>query len=814
MSNLHDVINNIHYRFPNLPLLLLGDFNFPNITWSSVTPYSNPPSSECTEFLNLCSAFNLSQLVTEPTRVTPSTANVLDLILTSSPDIVTSISCLPGLSDHSLLHFLLTAPVSRTPNERKKIRDYSRADFSSINNVLGLYIEEFMTGFFDRSVNTNWTLFREKVASLTNEYIPVKAIISNAQSPWYNQSLRRLSNRKKRFFRSAKLSNCPERWQTYERAQVEYKQAVSEAKTNFLIHTLPEMLKSNPTRFWNIVNKRDKLTITLKTVNDEIISKSQCSTVLNDIFSGSFSNTFVLSNPQLNINQFFPMFPLLIDPDGIVKIIDSLKLSSATGIDNINTKFLKNTKMYSSIILAQIFQQSLDSGELPFDWKVAKVIPLHKAGDKHNPNNYRPISLTSIPCKIMEHIIYSNLVNFLEANSFFTSSQHGFRKSYSCETQLLCLTNELHFILDSGSQADCVFLDFSKAFDKVSHKLLLFKLTKLNIDTSVLAWISSFLANRTQFVTCNDINSSETAVTSGVPQGSVLGPLLFLIYINDLPQHVSSSISLFADDCVIYREITNECDSYLLQSDLNAVSTWCETWLMELNINKCKHMRVSRRPDTSPSYHLKDIPLQSVVSYKYLGVHITYDLSWKTHTEYVINNANRTLGYIRRNFNIAPSSLRLFLYKTLVRPKLEYAASVWDPGLESLIKAIEVIQNTAARFILGNYNRTASVSSMKTNLSLPTLVERRKFFRLRLFHKIYFHNRILKQRLLIPPSYVSSRIDHSHKVGIPFCDTNKCFMSFIPTTSSEWNALPGSITQITDSIEFSRAITSYFSLFS
>lgn len=224
---------------------------------------------------------------------------------------------------------------------------------------------------------------------------------------------------------------------------------------------------------------------------------------------------------------------------------------------------------------------------------------------------------------------------------------------------------------------DCTFLDFRKAFDSVSHRLL-HKLSKLNLDPTLLKWIEAFLTDRTQYVSANNYNSRTRPVTSGVPQGSVLGPLLFLIYINDLADRVSSSIRLFADDCVIYRKITNSDDSSLLQCDLNNISSWCDNWLMNLNPTKCKYMRISKTSSNLnlPVYSLNSTALDSVLSYKYLGVHISSDLSWHKHTEYITNNANRMLGFLRRNFSLAPVSLKLLLYKTVVRSKLEYASAI------------------------------------------------------------------------------------------------------------------------------------------
>lgn len=242
-----------------------------------------------------------------------------------------------------------------------------------------------------------------------------------------------------------------------------------------------------------------------------------------------------------------------------------------------------------------------------------------------------------------------------------------------------------------------------------------------------------------------------------------------------------------------------------LQADLNTISVWCTNWSMQLNTNKCKFMRVSRICNTLPSYFLNNVALDTVNSYKYLGVHITSDLTWGFHIDYVINNANRMLGYLRRNFSKAPSSLKLLLYKALIRPKLEYAASVWDPAQHYLIHSLEIIQNNSVRFILTNYNRTASITAMKSTLNLPSLASRRKIFRLSLFHKI-FHHPILRDELILPPQYTSPRLDHVYKVAVPSCRTNSFFQSYIPRTSIEWNHLPALTATIHDHQLFKNAL--------
>lgn len=808
VHELHDAISVISTRFPSSPLLLLGDFNFPNISWNTQPPCLCPFSANANEFLDLCSLFSLSQLVTHATRLSSKTANTLDLVLTNRPDFISTISYLPGISDHSLLNFSIDLPLPRSINRLKIIRDYNKANFEAINGELSSFISVFLIDFDNRTVQANWDLFLAKVYQLIEKFIPNRTITTNTQAPWYNNYIKRLSNKKKRAYRSAKLSPTDDRWSRYKAASNTYVNALKNAKDNFLSNTLPTMLKTNAKQFWRVVNPAIDDSITLLDDAGDPFPKNVCASVLNDAFTNNFSTTTDVLLPSIPFYNYATMSPITVDVLGTGKLINSLNLHSSPGFDCINSKFLKNTCEFSTIILTKIFQQSIDSSVLPVEWKIGKVVPIYKTGIKTSPLNYRPISLTSTCCKMLEHVIYSNLVNFLESNSFFTPAQHGFRKSYSCETQLISFTHALHRILDCSSYADCIFLDFAKAFDKVCHQLLLHKLNQLSIDYNVLKWIEYFLANRSQFVYANGYNSSLTDVCSGVPQGTVLGPLLFLIYINDLPSLIKSNIYLFADDCVVVREITNINDSSILQSDLNTIATWCNTWLMKLNINKCKIMRVTRATNTQTSYYLNNSPLQLVNSYKYLGVHITSNLTWSLHIQNITNNANRMLGYLRRNFSKAPSSLKLLLYKTLIRSKLEYATSVWDPYHEKLINLLELVQNNSVRFILSKYDRAASITDMKSGLDIPSLSLRRKVFRLSLFHNLY-HHPTLRDHLIPYPQYVSNRIDHCHKVGIESSGTQAFNQSFILRTAREWNHLPAELVNINDNQLFRAALANF-----
>ena len=337
------------------------------------------------------------------------------------------------------------------------------------------------------------------------------------------------------------------------------------------------------------------------------------------------------------------------------------------------------------------------------------------------------MSLTSVCCKVLEHVICKHIRNHLDKYNIITNLQHGFRSKHSCESQLLITADDILKQFDrKRSQIDVIILDFSKAFDKVSHKLLISKLNQMGITGNIQQWIHAFLSNRTQKVVVNGEFSTSAPVTSGVPQGTVLGPLLFLCYINDLPNCVCSQVRLFADDCLLYRSVKTVSDAAILQTDLTALEHWASKWKMHFNPIKCYVMRYSRvKTPIGTPYTLCNHVLEVHTTNPYLGVLLSDDGKWGPHINAICNKANSTLGFLRRNLYNCPQQLKDTAYKALVRSKLEYASSVWSPHLAKDIKLLERIQHRAARFVCRNYDWNNSVTDMLKNLKWDTLEQRR-----------------------------------------------------------------------------------------
>ena len=398
-------------------------------------------------------------------------------------------------------------------------------------------------------------------------------------------------------------------------------------------------------------------------------------------------------------------------------------------------------------------------------------------------------------CKIFEQLIAEYLHKYFINTKWLFPLQNGFRRGYSCETQLLAFITDVFDIVSKFIQCDCITIDFQKAFDMVPHDILIKKLRRMGIDRRLVNWIENFLTDRMQCVKIGDVLSEIKHVTSGVPQGSVLAPLLFLIFINDLPANILSKIRLFADDVLLYNGVNSQADQNILQSDLFDLEKWCQANKMKINVNKCNMISFGRKfAKIQANYKLNGILLPQVSNVKYLGVYFSSDLSWSYHVQRIIAKSNRSLYFIMRNLKGAPLYVKAQAYKSLIRPILEYCSSVWDPYHNYLINDLEMVQQKAARFVHNNFKSIAEVSKMVSNLKWPSLQKRRKINRLKHIFNIcsgkeQFHELLGR---LNKPSYVS-RHDHMYKIAHIEFKTDSGRYSFLARSINDWNVLPKSI---------------------
>ena len=401
-------------------------------------------------------------------------------------------------------------------------------------------------------------------------------------------------------------------------------------------------------------------------------------------------------------------------------------------------------------------------------------------------------------------------MDHIDFHKILVHFQHGFRALHSCETQLLNTVEELIKGLNDKEELDLIVLDFSKAFDTVAHQRLLGKLQYYGVRGATHKWVTNWLTGRVQRVVID--SSEEVPVLSGVPQGTVLGPLMFILYINDISEGVTSTVKLFADDCLLFRRIRTLSDRIALQSDLDRLCNWAESWQMSFNPGKCSVLTISLKRNTvQNSYTMHGQTLQHCDHHPYLGVEMSSDMSWNHHIKATTAKAQRSLNLLRRNLSGCSRETKSRAYTTMVRPILEYAGSVWDPYHQNQIDALEAIQRRAARFACNLYSYEESVTAMLNTLGWRSLQERRFISRQCMLYKT-----IQMQTACTFPSYVTpqsrtTRASHDLQYCAPtgkLLDVYK--YSFFPRTVRAWNILPADIVEASSPDIFKQALQQAF----
>ena len=460
---------------------------------------------------------------------------------------------------------------------------------------------------------------------------------------------------------------------------------------------------------------------------------------------------------------------------------------------------MKDSASVISGSLTRLFNKSLESHTFPSLWKFGKVSALFKKGDRCNANNYRPITVLPTVSKILEKAVHIQVYTFLTNNKIITSKQFGFRPKLSTGTALAHFTDNILQNMDTGRLTGAVFLDLSKAFDTVDHHLLLQKLTYIGLTDSTVQWFRSYLTNRLQITAVGDAHSSAAKMPVGVPQGSILGPLLFLIYVNDLPNcPLASDIVLYADDTVLYyssKDLTDlQCH---LNADLETVSEWFSRNLLTLNISKCNFVifgsphKLNRIQEVS--IQVKGTRIDRTESFQYLGVTLHQSMSWSDHIDSVCKKINQRIGLIRRVRNLLPLQARVALYNTLILPLFDYGDFVWgDKNNLTIMSDLQVLQNKAAKVLLGLPIRSSSTQALKS-LDLKLLSSRRFFHRCTAIHKCLIGSTDFDFNFIRNQAVHSHNTRRSNDLRLPLSRTNWGKQMFIYQAAKDWNSLPSEL---------------------
>ena len=502
-----DYLSNLETYLQWIPsgshIWLGGDFNLPGIDWDSesVKPYATH-SQESHQLLSVAKNCFLDQMVTEPTRSTEDTQNVLDLFFTSNQSLVNRVEIIPGMRDHDAVMVESSLRPNKIAKPTRKVHIYKKADYAGFGEDLRNFKDDFLEQAERSDVNQLWTRFKDKIISGMEKYISSKMLKgSRHRKPWATKRVKALQSKQKKFFSKKKKTKSGKTERAYRAVKAAAQREERKAYWNYIANLIEvgddDWKTPKQKRFWSYIRntRKDNAGISPLKENGRLFSRAKDKAdILGRQYESVYTHEDVSSIPKPVGEPFPPMKELQISDEVVTKLLRKVNPNKASSPDSILVRILKELADEIAPLLTIIFNKSLEQGEVPADWRKANV----KKGNKYEPSNYQPVSLTSLCCKLQEHILVSNILSHLEEHAVLMDCQHGFRARRSCETQLIGLYHDLAQSLDKKKQTDLAILDFSKAFDRVPHQRLLKKLAHYGVQGNTHKWIESFLSGQTQ----------------------------------------------------------------------------------------------------------------------------------------------------------------------------------------------------------------------------------------------------------------------------------------------------------------------------
>lgn len=696
---------------------------------------------------------------------------------------------------------------------------YDKGDYVKYRRILSETDWDQILALND--VNESADKLSDLIINAAKESIPNKTVTIRPSEPlWINGYIKRQIRQRKRLFKDAKRKNTDRSWQKFKRKRNEVISIIREAKKQYKDKLADDLYANNTNskKWYKLTNqlfttKSNHQPIPLLEIDNTIVeSDAEKAEVLNSFFAQN--STIDDSNatlPEFEAPDYNTLDQILITDDDVKEAIKLLNPNKAPGPDLISPKLLKEGAQQLIPPLRKLFNISLAMKEFPASWKKANVTAIHKKDDRTNPSNYRPISLLSYNGKLMERCIHKHITNYLISQSVITPYQSGFQSGDSSINQLLFLTNEFSKALDDGKEIRIVFCDITKAFDRVWHRGLIFKLKSVGLTGNLLEWLGSYLDKRQQRVCIKSKASSWKQTNAGVPQGSILGPLLFLIFINDIVKSIRGNIRLFADDTILYEIVDDPLlTAIILNIDLSNIYAWSRTWLVDFHPQKTESLVISKKrvKTVHPLLRMGNTNIQEVSSHKHLGLVLSNDMSWSNHINLLHGKALKRLGVLRRHkFYLDRRSLNK-MYTSFIRPLLEYGNIIWGNCTFENKRVLENIQLDAARICTGA-TKVCSIQKIYDDVGCPTLQNRRD--KQKLCHLFKMINGLVPPYLqqLIPRTVEQqSRYTLRNSINflIPATRTTAYFNSFLPSTLRDWNLLEQDIRESATLASFKRKL--------
>ena len=815
-------------------IIILGDLNAGNTfldkkytNHSPFTPYE----------LNLhdeLSTLNLKQLITEPTRYTPSSngvANLRDLLIVSNDSMINGSGVLPCFSNIDHLPIYASLKIDRPPTLRytKQLWDYRRMDPDKLTRLL---------------MDTDWdTLLNTDLDEATNNFtyalmtaarasIPVRTTSIKANDkPWFTSELKRQIRKRDRLFKIAKKRNTDNDWDRWRRQRNLTTETNRRLKETHIQTQVEKLLlnKKDPYSYHKIlkeiIGRKSNESIPPLIGQDGIpyTDDTDKATILNRHFATQ-TRLDIQDKPTPPIippeSSVPPLAGVQVTESEVLKILNKLDINKSSGLDKVPAKLLKMCAIIIASPLSKLFNKSLQLGKFPSPWKKACVTPIFKKkGSNSDPTNYRPISLLPILSKILEKLVFNKMYEHISNNFLLTEKQSGYRPGHSTQIQLLYLTHHLYSTLDNNQNFTAIFLDISKYFDKIWHKGLLEKCKiQYNISGSLLEWLTSYLEDRSQIVKVGNSLSPPELIHSGCPQGSVLGPLLAIMYLNDLSSKTQNDALFYADDTSLYfpHYHDGQPEKQSIQNDLNAIKQYGDDWAITFNAQKTTQLTFTNKhdnPDFLLTFDRQDIPIAT--SHKHLGLTLSTDLHFHEHTKTIIRTVNAMLGPVYPVARFLSRQTLEKIYTTYIRPHFDYCDFIYDGNLTLTdAKRLQTLQNRCARLVTGALFRS-STTSLLNDLGWERLETRRLIHKILFFHRLYYNNPPL-------PTYLTDiltgtrhdntglRLRNESDISVPPTNLVSYHRSYFPSTIRQWNLLPLTLRNTISRTDFARQVWQRF----
>ena len=746
-DNLLQCMDKICHEDNEFETVMIGDFNLPNVSWENgmvKAPIgtNNKVLTNQEKYVNLFNDKGMSWYFTDAItrrRIVNDTLqeSLLDQVLFSNDALVSDVQLLAPLGKSDHISFVTELSVNLVNAEKDCEEIQYRNSWNKVKaSDLCNYSKENIDWNYscsDLSIEEMWDELLGKL-NLVESVVPKIPLTGGSRPvklPWSTSSLKRMRKNKEKAWKQFDMAPTHEQLDYALTKQRLYEEEEFRLKLGYE-RKITSILKISCKPFYSYLRNKRKLKTSVPFLSRGDGTRTQSASESAEVQANAFSSVFVNEPlgplPKLqecnSESSQAVLDEIFFSPDDVKRELISLNVFKSFGPDNIHPKLLKSLASDNSFVEAvtQLFIKCSEAGTMPSIWKEASVIALFKSGKKTDPLNYRPVSLTCIICKVYEQLIRTQIVGFLEDK--ITDYQHGFVNGKSCLSNLLETFDSIFNILEEGAPVDILYFDFSKAFDRVPHYRLMSKLENIGIRGQVLDIIRDFLTNRTLKVSVNGECSEIKRVLSGVPQGSVLGPLLFVLFINDLPDNIKSNIKLFADDLKLIGNAN--CHEDILE-DLKELEYWEQLWLLKFNVDKCKVVHVKHNDNPHHDYFLDGLKLKESEQERDLGVLTSDTLLWNDQIKSCIAKANKMISWIVRNLVLRERNVMLSVYKMLIRPHLEYCVQLWNPvpehGSWSLILELEGVQRRFTRLI--DEIGTLPYSERLASLNLTTLAERR-----------------------------------------------------------------------------------------